>query len=400
MKNRKEIISWCLYDFANSSYSAVIAAVIFPVYYTKVIVGNETGAGDLWWGRAIAISMAFVAVSSPFLGGIADFLKLRKRFLLVYTLISTIAVFSFSFLKKGMIYEGFILVILANIGMEGALVFYNAFLPDITEKNMYGRVSAWGFGVGYAGSILSLLIALLLIKKGLFNYIWISVSLFFILFSLPAFILLPKDFNKKTGLFNAAMNGFELCLKTFREILKSDNKRRFLAAYFVYEDGVNTVIVFSSIFAATTLNFSKEELIYLYLIVQAVALLGSFVLSKPIDLLGPKTVIKYSLILWIAVSVSSYFVASKELFWFIAAVAGGGLGVIQASSRALFARFVPKGKENDYFGIYSLVGKTSAIIGPIVFGAVSSAMHSQRPAVLAISGFFLTGYLLLYFVKE
>ena len=133
--NKKHILSWCLFDFANSSYSAVIAAVVFPVYYSQVIVGNGGGVGDLWWGRAISLSMAIIALSSPFLGGIADYAGLRKRFLFLYTYLCILAVASFSFLEKGMVMEGFILIVIANIGLEGGLVFYNAFLPEIAPRD-------------------------------------------------------------------------------------------------------------------------------------------------------------------------------------------------------------------------------------------------------------------------
>lgn len=400
MKNKLAIISWCLYDFANSSYSAVIAAVVFPVYFANVIVGNETGLGDLWWGRAISISMAAVAISSPFLGGIADYLKVRKRLLFLYTTVAVISVFMFTFLKKGMVYEGALLVVLANMGVEGGLVFYNAFLPDIADKSAYGRVSSWGFGVGYLGSIISLLLALLLTRLNLFNFTWLTVSLFFFIFSLPAFIFLPADAPGESGFIKAGLKGIKLSLNTIKEIFKAKDKRRFLTAYFAYEDGVNTVIVFSSIYAATTLNFSREELIFLYLFVQFIALAGSFIMATPIDTFGPKAIIKFILLIWIGVAVSSAFADSKALFWLIAGVAGFGLGVIQASSRALFARFIPAGKENDYFGIYSLVGKSSAIMGPIMFGTVSSLTGSQRPAVFAVSLFFVVGYLVINFVKE
>ena len=139
----KKIFSWCLYDFTNSSYSAVIAATIFPVYYANFIVGNDSGAGDLWWGRAIAVSMAIVAISSPILGGIADYSNTRKRMLLCFTLLCIFAVASFSFLQKGMVIEGFTLMVIANIGMESSIIFYNAFLPIISKQTHQGRVSAW-----------------------------------------------------------------------------------------------------------------------------------------------------------------------------------------------------------------------------------------------------------------
>ncbi|MDH5769157.1 MAG: MFS transporter, partial [Nitrospirota bacterium] len=191
--NKKHIISWTLFDFANSSYSAVIAAVVFPVYYATVVVGNETGLGDLWWGRAISVSMAIVALSSPFLGGIADFGGLRKKFLFLYTALSVTAIASFTLLDKGMVIEGFALIIIANLGMEGGLVFYNSFLPRIAPAEYQGRVSAWGFGVGYAGSILSLLCAIPLVRAGQFELTWLMVVAFFALCSAPAFLFLPQD---------------------------------------------------------------------------------------------------------------------------------------------------------------------------------------------------------------
>ncbi|HEB02105.1 MAG TPA: MFS transporter, partial [Nitrospirae bacterium] len=175
--DKKQVLSWCLYDFANSTYSAVIVAVVFPVYYTSLIVGNDAGLGDLWWGRAISLSMLFVALTSPILGGIADYAGLRKRFLLAFTALCVASVALFGLLDKGMIIEGFVLIVLANIGMEGAMVFYNSYLPEIASRQFQGRVSSWGFGVGYAGSMLSLIIALPLVKGGhyaLTRYVWLE----------------------------------------------------------------------------------------------------------------------------------------------------------------------------------------------------------------------------------
>ncbi len=398
--NKKHIISWALFDFANSSYSAVIVSVIFPVYYVNAIVGNKSGLGDLWWGRAISISMAIVALSSPFLGGIADYSGIRKRLLFVYTLISVSAIAGLSALEKGMVFEGFMLIILANIGMEGGLVFYNSFLPMIVPKEYHGRVSAWGFGIGYAGSILSLLVALPLIKSGKFELTWQMVAAFFFIFSMPAFIFLPSNIKSGFSMFKAGIKGFRQTIKTLKEIGGKRNPRRFLLAYLIYEDGVNTVIVFSSIFAATTLGFSHEELIALYLIVQASALIGAFVMAKPSDAWGHKKVVMLALIMWTLVAVTAFFVHTKTQFWLLASFAGLWLGTVQSATRALYTRFVPKGKEAEYFGAYSLVGKSSAIAGPLVFGYISTAFGSQRPAILSLVAFFLIGLVILKSVKE
>lgn len=399
IKNPKQILSWCFFDFANSSYSAVISAVVFPVYYVSAIVGNETGLGDLWWGRAISASMAFVAVTSPFLGGIADYSGRRKKLLLFYTLLCVLSVTSFSLLKKGMIIEGFSLVMLANIGLEGGLVFYNSFLPEIAEKEYQGRVSAWGYAIGYAGSILSLLIALPLVKSGHYNETWFMVAIFFAVFSLPAFFFLPHDKKTEITLLRSAKQGRRYSWQTFREIWKHKELRKFLMAFLIYEDGVNTVIVFSGIFAATTLGFDVKELIGLYLIVQVTALAGAFIMAKPVDLWGPKKVVTLSLLLWSFVAVIAYFIEVKSHFFVLATFAGLGLGTVQAASRAFFSQFIPIEHESEYFGVYSLVGKSSAIAGPIVFGYISSAVGSQRPAILAVSVFFIIGLVLVQRVK-
>lgn len=397
--NKRQILSWCLFDFANSSYSAVMAAVIFPVYYANVIVGNAEGLGDLWWGRAISFSMAFVVATSPFLGGIADYGGIRKKFLFIYTVVCVSAVASLALIEKGMYFEGFLLIILANIGMEGGFVFYNSFLPEIAAREYQGRVSGWGYAVGYAGSILSLIIAMPLVSKNYFDAVWLMAAIFFAFFSIPAFLFLPGDKENGIKIIHAASKGLRYTWDTFKEIWSRRESRMFLIAYLFYEDGVNTVIVFSSIFAATTLGFSTKELIGLYLIVQVTALIGAFLMAKHIDYRGPKKIVVISLLIWTCVSVLAFFAHSQKEFRLIAAIAGFGLGTVQAASRAFFAQFIPPEQESEYFGVYSMVGKSSAIIGPLVFGYMSTTFGSQRPAILSIALFFLIGLIILQFVR-
>jgi UMF1 family MFS transporter len=397
--NKKHILSWVFFDFANSSYSAVIASVVFPVYYVNSIVGNEAGLGDVWWGRAVSASMAIVALSSPFLGGIADHGGIRKKLLLLYTAVSVGAIASLSVLHKNMIYEGFLLIVLANLGMEGGLVFYNSFLPRIAPPEYQGRVSAWGFGTGYSGSIFSLLFALPLVTKGQFETTWLMVAAFFAIFSLPAFLFLPSDRKGRISIIQAGMTGMQQTLRTLKEIWRQKEPRKFLLSYLIYEDGVNTVIVFSSIFAATTLGFKPQELIALYLVVQVSALIGAFVMARPIDTWGPKRVVIISLFMWTTVATIAFFVWTKGQFCVLASFAGLGLGTVQAATRAFYTQFIPKEKEAEYFGVYSLVGKSSAIAGPLVFGQVSSAFGSQRPAIFSLVFFFLMGMLIIKSVR-
>jgi UMF1 family MFS transporter len=232
------------------------------------------------------------------------------------------------------------------------------------------------------------------------------VALFFGIFSLPAFLFLPPDVKKgdfitgtSSALCGAAKDGLRYTWQTLKKIWANKEQRKFLTAYLIYEDGVNTVIVFSSIFAATTLQFKPEELIGMYLIVQATALIGAFLMARPIDYWGPKKVVILSLVMWIVVSVAAFFVQDKTHFFIIASIAGLGLGTVQAATRAFYTQFIPDGKESEYFGVYSLVGKSSAILGPLVFGYLSSTFGSQRPAVLSVALFFLVGLIIVKTVR-
>ncbi len=372
---------------------------MYPVYYATVVVGNGLGQGDIWWGRSISLSMAIVALSSPFLGGIADHARMQKRLLFIYTCLCVFATASLFFVGKGMVREGFILAVLANVGMEGGVVFYNAFLKDIVSSAYQGRVSGWGFGTGYLGSIVSLLIGLMLYRAGHIEVVWPMVAVFFAVFSLPAFLFLPADGKSPTGIMEGARKGLTSTLSVLKKIALNKPQRRFLIAYLIYEDGVNTAIAFSAIFAVSTLSFTTAEVIPLFFIIQGTALIGAFIMARPIDYWGPKKVASISLALWTLTVTAIFFTQTKLHFMIIASVAGLGLGTVQASSRAFFSQFIPEGNESKYFGVYSLVGKSSAVLGPLLFGFVSSSMRSQRPAVLSIASLFVAGLIVIQFVK-
>jgi UMF1 family MFS transporter len=396
---RRTIVSWCLYDFANSAYAAIIPATIFSTYYTQVIVGNQNGLGDRWWGRVVSVSMLFVALSSPYLGGVADSGGIRKRLWILYTWTTILAVMAFVFLEPGMILAGFLLATLANIGQEGSQVFYNSYLPEIAPPDHQGRVSGWGFAVGYAGSITALMAARPFTDPFRPSTIWLLVALQFGLFSLPGFLFLPPDRGSSLGLLEAARQGYRVSRAVLGELWRNRSARYFLLAYMFYEDGVNTVISFASIFAAQTLRFQPSELVLIFLVVQFSALAGAAGMARPTDTKGPKWVVVRSLLLWCAAVTIAYFVQTKMQFWAVTVIAGLGLGSVQAASRAFYARFIPAGGESRYFGIYAMVGKTAAIMGPILFGEMSTAFGSQRPAILSVAALFLIGLALLSKVR-
>jgi UMF1 family MFS transporter len=198
---------------------------------------------------------------------------------------------------------------------------------------------------------------------------------------------------------DAVRRGLRDLLATLREVLTAAERRtmrRFLLAYLVYEDGVNTVIAFSAVFAGKTLGFTFSETLLLFMVVQVSALLGSAAWARPTDTWGARRVIGLMLVQWFAVTVLAYVVQAKWQFWVVAIVAGTGLGAIQAASRAFMASVIPRGREAEFFGFYSLVGKTGAVLGPLVFGGVSWMMAGdQRAAIAAVGLFFVVGLLLL-----
>jgi UMF1 family MFS transporter len=299
-----------------------------------------------------------------------------------------------------MIWWGFTLAVLANVGFEGGLVYYNAYLPDIAPAQQRGYVSGLGYGIGYAGSALSLLIVLPLVNAKLWTATWLTVVLFFVAFSIPLFRTMPPDLRSDVPAWRAAIDGVTNFRRILRDALGMRDLRRFLLALFFYIDGVETTVYFASIYAATTLHFTPGELILMFLAVQLAALVGAIVLARPIDRWGPKRVIDLSLVIWVAVAVATALTHGKAAFLGIAVIAGTQLGTVQAASRALMASLIPKGKEAEMFGFYAVVGKSSAILGPIVFGTVSHALGgNQRAAVLAVGVFFVLGLVLLQRVR-
>jgi MFS transporter, UMF1 family len=397
--SRRTIHAWMLYDFANSSFAAIVQATVFPALYANVIVGNAGGRGDFWWGTLVSVSMVLVAVSSPLLGGIADHAGVRKPFFVGLTVLSVVATALLATLGPGMAVRGFVLGVLGLVGYEGAIVYYNAYLPLLAAPAEIGRVSAGGFALGYAGSIVAFLAAWPFVAAGRYGGCFLVAAALFGAFALPAFVAMPADAVTRASLASALARGLTQTWRTLREIATSAPRRqmrRFLLAYLVYEDGVNTVISFSAVFAATTLGFSFSEIIALFMVVQVTALLGSAAWARATDLRGPRLVVKVTLVQWTVVTLLAYLVRAKWEFWVVGVIAGLGLGAIQAASRTLMATVIPRGREAEFFGFYALVGKTGAVLGPFVFGAVSRALGgNQRAAIVAVGAFFVVGLILL-----
>jgi len=413
--DRRVVGSWALFDFANSVYPAVVITAVFPLYFKGHVVGGEGGEGDLWWGVALSCSALLVACSAPFLGAIADRARARKRLFKFYVAVCLLGVASMSTLDAGMVVRGVLCFVIANIGFESAIVFYNSYLPEIAPPEKQGRVSGLGFGLGYLGSALGLLMVLPLARAEVMPPIWMMVAGFFLLFSLPAFRYLPADraVTGKSRVFGgvasatqthadpmsirqAAKWGRSNFRRIVADVWRMKDLRNFLIAYFFFIDGVLTIIGFAALVAEGTFGFTQVQVIILFFIVQFSALIGAFVLARPTDRAGPKKVLNGVLLLWIAAGITAYFIQSQTAFYILAIVAGFGLGAIQSASRAAMSLLIPKGKEAEMFGFYAFCGKTSSVIGPLLMGGTAYlAEGNQRPGFLVLTALFVIGLLLL-----
>jgi UMF1 family MFS transporter len=405
--SRLQIFIWTLFDFANTSFSVIVVAVGYSLYFKDIVAGGH-GRGDFLWGVAVSISMLITALIAPVLGAAADFSSRRKRFLFGFTIVSIICTALLYFVDAGMIATGMILFILANIGFEGGIVFYDAFLPTLTTERSYGRVSGYGFAMGYVGSLTTLLIAMPLYADGFVpsnlpnvKLSFLVAAVIFLLFASPLFLFFrdhKKTFEKKASYVRA---GFTRVRETIRHMKNYKQVARFMVAFFIYNDGILTVISFASIFAQQTLNFSLQEIIVLFAVVQGSGVVGSLIFGVVTDKIGPKKTIDINLVLWLIVVTAAYFVRTKEMFFVIAIIAGSSLGASQSASRSLMALLTPREREAEFFGFYDgLCGKASAVIGTFLFGLISYLTNNQRLSILSVGAFFVVGLVLLQRVDD
>lgn len=399
MNDKKKIFIWTLFDFANTSFSIVVVTFIYAVYFKKVVT-NGLPIGDLYWSIGTSVAMVITAIISPILGAIADYSAGKKRFLLFFTLLCIAGTSALFFVGSGDIFLGLLLFIIANVGFESGLVFYDAFLPEITSPKNYGRVSGYGFAMGYLGSLATLALVYPFISAGMIRESFLLAALFFLVFSLPIFIYL-KDNRKKVEKHKSFISiGISRVWSTLSHLKYHKNLALFLLAYFCYIEGVNTIIFFSGNYASTTLGFSETELLVFFLTVQTTAIAGSVLFGIIADSIGQKKTIIITLIMWMITVLIAYLITDKTGFYVVGLIAGAAMGSSQSTSRSMMSKLTPIERKTEFFGFYSFFGKSSAIVGPLVFGLVSYISGSQRLAIISIGIFFLVGLLILTKVQD
>jgi UMF1 family MFS transporter len=417
LRKKKSVRAWAMYDFAGQGYQVTTASALFPAYFARgiapeglTILGLHFPAEALW-GFGIGIAAAIVFILSPVLGAIADFGAHKKRFLMSFAYGGCLFASLLFFAQEGMVWFSLILFILAQISFTSGNVFYDSFLPHLVPEKDIDSASGLGFAYGYLGGTLQFGFALALVSGhdwvGLSEAMAIRISLlsaglWWLFFSTYTFIHLKEDRSraKKANLFKTTHLGVQKTFHTLKQIPKFPSMLLFLIAFFFYNDGIQTVISIAGVYASGTLKLSTESIMITFLIVQFVAIGGALGFSFLAKRLGTKKALILGLGAWCGIVIAAFFLKEGQATGFIilGALIGLILGGTQALSRSLFASIVPIEASAGFFGFYSVFNKLSAILGPILFGLMTTIMGSARPAVLMILIFFIIGTGFLFFV--
>lgn len=415
-KVRKDVLAWCLFDFANSSYTTLIITVAFSVYFREVVVHAADNSGDRLWGVANFLASAITALLSPVLGAAADYSGRKKRCLIALTLQTVLFTALLATVGPGAVGWGILCYVVATVGFEAGYVFYNAFLPDVSRPENVGRISGWAWAIGYVGGLASLLLCYPWLKRPLLEtgriqaaavgdrqFAFLLVAVFFLVFALPAFLWLRESApqgERPPGLAGYVGVGFRRVRQTLTHLRDYRDVARFILASVFFTDGITTVIAFSAIYATVTFGFSPADLIVLFLVLNLIAFPGAAIAGHLADRIGAKRTIVLSLFLWIGVVVVGAAADSRATFWVMAVGAALGMGSTQAVGRSFMAQITPPERESEFFGFYVLAGKFASMFGPLLFGLVSAATGSQKWAVLSLLPFFLVGLAFMVRIDE
>lgn len=394
LKLSKSSVGWMFYDFANSAFTTVMVTVVFSVFFVNSIAAGRPEGGEWYWSLAVSISMTLAAFAAPILGAMADYSHSKKKFLFVFTYLTIASTSLLFFAGKGDYILGMILFIIANFSFNSALVFYDAFLPEVSTPETIGKISGLGWGLGYLGGLVSLLVALLLVNKGAYRWIWPMNAAHIFLFSLLTFILLKekKVATPKTNYLKVAVNRIVFSLKHIR---KMPDLLSYLFSYFLYNVGIYTVIAFAAIYGGNQFKMSQQSLIIFFIIAQVTSVIGAVAFGWLSDKYNVRLSLSVSILVWIGVVAWAFFCTSAMEYYALGLVAGLAIGSSQANSRTMLSILTPLDRQAEFFGFYTLVGRISAIVGPFVYGNLTRVTGNQRYAIVSLGAFFILGWFIL-----
>lgn len=411
MKNKKKITrSWMLYDFGNSAFATTIMAAVLPVFYYDVAaVGLDENLAASYWGYSQSIAVLIVAVLAPILGAISDFSAAKKKFLRFFAFMGIVASILLAFVGEGDYLLASILFIVGSIGFSGANIFYDGFLPEIADEDEIDKVSSGGFAFGYIGGGLLLTINILMILNpswfGLPNATvasqvsFATVGVWWFIFSLPLLKNIKEE--KKTAVKREKSYiaiGFSRVGNTFREIKQYKQLLIFLLAFWLYNDGISTIIRMATIYGREV-GIDGNSLIVALLITQFVGIPCTFLFGWLATKITAKRALYITLYAYLGIVILGYFMTSATHFYLLAFCVGIVQGGAQSLSRSIFGRMVPDNKHAEFFGFYGISSKFAAIFGPFLFAFIGQITGSSRLGILSLIFFFIAGIILLRFVN-
>lgn len=406
---RLGLASWCLYDWANSAFPTLVTTFIFAVYFTQAVAENPVD-GAVRWSYSVAAAGFMVVLGGPALGAIADCFGRRKPWLLMFTLVTVIATSTLWFVDPTPrhVVLAQVLYAVAATSYGFAMVFYDAMLRNISPPAYIGRMSGWGWAVGYAGGLACLVIALAFfvnadpppfgLDRGTQEHVRatsVLAALWFALFAIPLFLFTPDRPATHMSVTAAVHAGLRSLFGNIRQMLQNRAIARFLLAHLFYTNGLNTLFAFGAIYAAGTFQMTLEEVLYFGIALNVTAGIGAAGFAWIDDLIGSKKTILIALFSLTALGLGLVLVESKPVFFVLGGLLGLFVGPAQAAGRALMARLAPPGQETQAFGIYQLAGKATIFVGPLVLGIATDAFQSQRAGMSTILVFFVVGIIVL-----
>lgn len=408
------LVSWALYDWANSAFAAVITTFVFAAYFTRQVAENET-LGSAQWGYMLSIAGLAIAIGGPILGAVADQGGRRKPWIILFTLLCVTATALLWLVKPapGYAWLALLLVGLGTLGSEFAFIFYNAMLPGLAGPKYVGRWSGWGWSIGYAGGVVCLIIALLAFIQGGNHWFGLDpasaepvratfplVSVWYLLFAIPLFLITPDTRGTGKSLWRAVRDGMRQLYDSIRHVRRYSHIVRFLIARMFYIDGLATLFAFGGVYAAGTFDMNEQEILLFGITLNITAGLGAAAFAWVDDWIGSKQTILLSLTGLILLATVVLVVETSTLFWSFGLLLGIFVGPAQAASRSYLARAAPESLRNEMFGLFALSGKVTSFLGPLLVGWGTYLSGSQRIGMSTIVIFFLIGFILMLTVPS
>ena len=417
-KQRKSVLSWCLYDWANTAFSTVIITFVFGVYFAREIVGDEV-AGAAQWSFAIGISGFFIAVLAPLLGAVADHSGRRKSWVFWLSMLCIVPCallwFATPQSDASHIFMVLTLIVVANIGLELSQVFYNAMLPHIAGKDHIGRVSGWAWGLGYLGGLSALAVTLfgfiglgempplLPIPKDNFEHIRLTgpfIALWFFVFMMPLFLFTKDVKVTKLPALKALEKGLYQLAQSVRQVKQYKNLVTFLISSAIYRDGLVTLFAIGGVYAAGQFGMSFTEILIFAIGLNVTAGIGAFGFAFMDDFVGSKKTIIISLLGLIVIGGMIVLIEDKMDFLILSLGLGIFMGPVQAASRTMISKLSPPDMVTQTYGLYAFTGKSISFLGPIAFGAMTTMFGTQQAGMVSIIAFWIIGLIVLLKVKE